>query len=58
MEHENPIILLRRRKGWTQTQMAEHFGVNLSTVWRWENEGIPERGATRKAIERELEAAQ
>lgn len=58
MQSENPITRLRQAKGWTQTQMAEHFGVNLSTVWRWENEGIPERGATRKAIERELEAAQ
>lgn len=58
MDTENLITRLRKAKGWTQSQMAEHFGVNLSTVWRWENEGVPARGATRKAIERELEAAQ
>ena len=58
MKKENPITRLRQVKGWTLAQMAEHFGVDHSTVWRWENEGIPDRGATRKAIERELEAAQ
>lgn len=32
---------LRRHLGLTQTELAEKAGVNLSTVWRWEAEGIP-----------------
>lgn len=33
--------------------MANFFGVDKATVWRWENEGIPSRGMARKALERE-----
>lgn len=57
MENKINIKELRRRKGWTQTEMGEAFGVVLSTVWRWENEGIPTRGLARKVIEREWQAA-
>jgi transcriptional regulator with XRE-family HTH domain len=28
----------------TQPQLAERLGVDTSTVWRWEKEGLPERG--------------
>lgn len=51
------IKKLRKFRSWTQKAMGDHFGVDLSTVWRWENEGIPDRGVTRKAIEREWEDA-
>lgn len=32
---------LRTHLGLTQSELAEKAGVNLSTVWRWEAEGIP-----------------
>ncbi len=45
---------LRSARGWTQQQMADFFGVDKATIWRWENEGVPKRGPSRKAIEREI----
>jgi len=58
MTQDFDIKELRRLRNWTQDDMARHFGVDKSTVWRWENEGIPARGATRKAIEREWLASE
>jgi DNA-binding XRE family transcriptional regulator len=57
MQNAIDIKELRRRRNWTQDDMGQFFGVDKSTVWRWENEGIPSRGATRKAIEREWDAS-
>lgn len=48
------IKTLRKSRGWTRQEMADHFGVNLTTVLRWENKGVPERGAARRAILREF----
>jgi transcriptional regulator with XRE-family HTH domain len=48
------IRKLREARGWTRQQMAEHFGVNLTTVLRWENNGIPTRGSAKRAIEIEF----
>lgn len=58
MTHDVDIKKLRKIRNWTQEEMGNHFGVDKSTVWRWENEGVPDRGVTRKAIEREWEDAQ
>ena len=30
---------LRRKKGWTQEDLAQEIGVSLSTVQRWEKRG-------------------
>ena len=30
---------LRRKKGWTQEDLAREIGVSLSTVQRWEKKG-------------------
>ena len=30
---------LRKRKGWTQEDLAREIGVTLSTVQRWEKQG-------------------
>ena len=46
------IKAIRTAKNWTQPQMAAEFGVNTSTVWRWEHEGIPNRGMTKSVLER------
>lgn len=43
---------IRRSLKLTQTQLAEMAGVNLSTVWRWENEGVPTRGPAKAFIDR------
>lgn len=56
MSDDLDIKALRTARGWTQDQMADHFGVDKATVWRWENEGVPTRGASRKALEREFDA--
>lgn len=39
----------------SQTAFAERFGVDQSTVHRWETEGLPKRGAARHAVQRLIE---
>lgn len=48
------IRAARERLRETQGQFAERFGVDQSTVHRWETDGPPVRGPGRKAIERVL----
>lgn len=38
----------------SQTAFAERFGVDQSTVARWESEGLPSRGTAKKAVEKFL----
>lgn len=38
------IPAIRKVLNLTQTQLAELAGVSISTVWRWENCGVPKRG--------------
>ncbi|KAB2725430.1 helix-turn-helix transcriptional regulator [Brucella intermedia] len=53
MENANiDLPAIRRILKLTQTQLAEMAGVNLSTVWRWENEGVPTRGPAKAFIDR------
>ena len=54
MTQDIDIKALRAARKWTQDEMAAHFGVDKATVWRWENQGVPDRGTTRRAIEREI----
>lgn len=46
------IPTLRKALRLTQSQLAEMAGVNLSTVWRWENGGVPKRGPARAFLMR------
>lgn len=46
------IPAIRKALHLTQSQLADMAGVNLSTVWRWENEGIPKRGPARALLDR------
>lgn len=46
------VLSLRLRLKETQAAFAERFGVNQSTVARWEKDGLPDRGTTRRTIER------
>lgn len=38
----------------SQAAFGERFGVDQSTVHRWETQGPPRRGPARKALEREI----
>ena len=41
---------LRRRKGWTQEDLAREIGVSLSTVQRWERQGGKPTRLARRAL--------
>lgn len=45
------IKSLRKSLNITRADLAAEFGVDISTVCRWENEGLPDRGTSRKAVE-------
>lgn len=60
MVSADKIRSARQALGESQAAFGERFGVNQSTVDRWETNGSPTRGAARRAIERfldEMEAA-
>lgn len=46
------IPAIRKALNLTQSQLADMAGVNLSTVWRWENDGVPKRGPARAFLDR------
>ena len=46
------LPLIRRKLKITQADLAKQAGVDVSTVWRWENDGVPERGPARAFLER------
>lgn len=58
MDYAFDLKTLRKRLRLTQSQLAEKIGVNLATVWRWENEGIPTRGPARAYLDKLAEEAQ
>ncbi|QAZ46787.1 helix-turn-helix transcriptional regulator [Mesorhizobium sp. Pch-S] len=43
------IKQIRKNRGLTQKDLADLVGVNLSTVWRWEN-GQPPKGTARALL--------
>lgn len=40
-------------RNWTLPQMAEHFGVNHTTAWRWLKKGPSTKGTSLKLLEQE-----
>jgi DNA-binding transcriptional regulator YiaG len=48
------IKATRERLKETQETFSRRFGVDQSTLHRWETEGVPNRGPARVAIERVL----
>jgi len=48
---------IRETLSLTQADLAKQAGVDVSTVWRWENEGVPKRGPARAFLERLAEDA-
>ena len=52
MPHTIDVLDIRKRLNWSRAQLAEEAGVNVSTVSRWENDGVPEKGTARKLLEK------
>jgi len=48
------IKAAREKVGESQSAFGNRFGVDQSTIHRWETEGAPARGPARMAIERVL----
>lgn len=47
------IKALRKKRGWTQQQLAAEIGVALSSVARWESpKGKPPKGAASRTLQR------
>lgn len=46
------IKAFRKARRWTKVRLADELGVDVSTVWRWENGKVPKKGPVVKAIER------
>lgn len=47
----------KKRAGPLLTRLAEEMGVSVSTVWRWENDGIPGSGPLKDWREQHFKAA-
>ena len=43
---------LRRRRGWSQEDLAREVGVSWSTIHRWENKGAKPYRLARRELER------
>lgn len=52
MHTDLDIPAIRKKLKLTQAQLAEMAGVDVATIWRWENEGVPTRGSARSFLER------
>lgn len=46
------VRALRNSLNESQAAFAERFGVDQSTVARWEIDGLPTRGTARRAVEK------
>jgi transcriptional regulator with XRE-family HTH domain len=52
MQTDLDLPAIREKLKLTQAALAERAGVDVSTIWRWEKEGIPKRGPARAFIYR------
>lgn len=41
MSNQTPLALARKKRGWTQAYVAEHVGVSIDAVRRWEGGRLP-----------------
>lgn len=51
MLSKDDIRAARERVKESQTAFAARFGVTQPTVWRWENNGPPDRGPAKMFVE-------
>lgn len=47
----------KKRSGPALTKLAHEMGVSISTVWRWENDGVPGKGPIKDWREKHLRDA-
>jgi len=47
----------KKRVGPALLKLSKAMGVSVSTVWRWENEGVPGSGPLKELREQHLKAA-
>ena len=47
----------KARSGPPLEQIARELGVSISTIWRWENDGVPGKGLLKNMREAHLKAA-
>ncbi|MCF1502946.1 helix-turn-helix domain-containing protein [Afifella sp. H1R] len=52
MDKHIDVSALRAALGWSRAELALEAGVDVSTVCRWENGGIPRRGPAKALLER------
>ncbi len=52
MELLEKVKELRRKKGWSQEDLAREVGVSLSTVQRWESKAVNPTRLARRELER------
>lgn len=52
MEQLLDLASIRADLELTQAELAAQAGVDVATIWRWENDGIPKRGPAKAFIER------
>jgi DNA-binding transcriptional regulator YiaG len=45
------VQALRAKLNLTQAGLADLAMVDIATVWRWENKGVPEKGTARAFLE-------
>jgi transcriptional regulator with XRE-family HTH domain len=57
MSDDLDLPALRKKLNLTQADLAKAAGVDVSTVWRWENDGVPSRGPARAFLDRLVEDA-
>lgn len=57
MENDLTLRKARKKLGLTMKDVAETAGVSLQTVWRWETDGLPQRGAARAFVDGLIEKA-
>lgn len=51
MDTDLDLAAARRRLKLTQGELAARWGLDIATIWRWENRGLPKRGAGRVLVD-------
>jgi len=52
------VEAILKAKGWSIQKMADKFGVDHSTVWKWKKFGVPTKGTSKTMLEMEWKKIQ
>lgn len=58
LENEMTVEAILKAKGWSIQKMADKFGVDHSTVWKWKKFGVPTKGTSKTMLEMEWKKIQ